>query len=158
MLQFRKPSWGNSARTFINMEIKLDKSVRDFWEDMDGQWVPFAASPDDVMDYGRWLFTEASKGVVDPFVAPTPEESRTLMPAITRRQLRLTLVRNGISLASVSDAIDAMPEGLDHDEMRIEWDDGTTYERLNPRLNAIASAIGLTQGQVDTMWEEARIA
>lgn len=158
MLEYKDPVWANESHSLINMEIRLDKEVRDFWANMDGQWVSFCASPDDIMDYGRWLFDQASNGYVAPYVPPTPEDIRASAGSISRRQLRLTLVRNGISLSSVSDAIDAMPEGLDRDEMRIEWDDGTTYERLNPRLLAIAGILGLSSEQVDAMWEEARIA
>ncbi|MCJ8517830.1 hypothetical protein ABID21_000654 [Pseudorhizobium tarimense] len=83
------------------------------------------------------------------------EELRAKMPAISRRQLRLTLVRNGITLDSVVAAVDAFPEGPKREEARIEWEDGQSFERLHPTLLMIAEALDLTPAQVDAMWAEA---
>lgn len=78
--------------------------------------------------------------------------------AITRRQLRLTLVRNGISLSAVEAAIEAMPEGLEKAEAQIEWADASTFERSHPTLLLIASALGLSEEQIDVMWRQAEAA
>ena len=77
---------------------------------------------------------------------------------ITRRQLRLTLVRNGISLAGVEAAIAAMPDGLQKEEAQIEWANASTFNRGHPTLLLIASALGLTDAQIDAMWAEAENA
>lgn len=76
-------------------------------------------------------------------------------PPITRRQLRLTLVRNGISLTDVEAAIASIPDGLAKEEARIEWADASTFDREHPTLLLIAAALGLTEAQVDAMWAEA---
>lgn len=81
---------------------------------------------------------------------PTPEELRELMPPISKRQLRLTLVRNGISLSELDAAIEAMG-----DEAIIEWNDSSEYRRLNPLLNQVADYLQLSQEQVDAMWQQA---
>ena len=92
----------------------------------------------------------------DEFSAPEPPNGAEVGSApITRRQLRLTLVRNGISLAGVDSAIAAMPEGLPKEEAQIEWADATTFNRDHPTLLLIAQALGLTEQQIDAMWEEA---
>ena len=93
-----------------------------------------------------------------PAFEPTPEEKRELMPVITKRQLRLTLVRNGISLAQVEAAIEAMPEGLPKQEAEIEWADASEFRRLHPTLLLVAQALSLSDEQVDVMWEEAVLA
>ncbi|UXT43220.1 hypothetical protein FY137_18285 [Agrobacterium tumefaciens] len=82
--------------------------------------------------------------IVDPLTKP-----------VTRRQLRLTLVRNSISLASVEAAIASMPEGLAKEEAQIEWADASEFQRQHPTLLLIAAALGLTEAQVDAMWREA---
>lgn len=97
--------------------------------------------------YRRW--ENGQVVVYTPPVEPVPP------PPITRRQLRLTLVRNGISLAGVDAAIAAMPEGLPKQEAQIEWADASTFDRNHPTLLLIASALGLTEAQVDAMWREA---
>lgn len=89
-------------------------------------------------------------------VAAPPEPA--VFPPITRRQLRLTLVRNGISLAAVDAAIAALPEGLEKEEAQIEWADASEFERTHPTLMLIASSLSLTELQVDTMWRQAEVA
>ncbi|WP_376711059.1 hypothetical protein [Pseudochrobactrum lubricantis] len=83
----------------------------------------------------------------------TPEQQRALMPPISKRQLRLTLVRNGISLSDLDAAIIAMG-----DEAVIEWQDASEYRRLHPLLNQVAAHLSLTQEQVDAMWQQALTA
>lgn len=78
-----------------------------------------------------------------------------VLQPITKRQLRLTLVRNGISLATVDAAIASMPDGIAKQEAQIEWDDASTFNRNHPTLLLIASALGLTEAQVDAMWRYA---
>ncbi len=91
-------------------------------------------------------------GKVEIYMPPplTPEEQRALMPPISKRQLRLTLVRNGISLSDLDAAIIAMG-----DEAVIEWQDASEYRRLHPLLNQVAAHLSLTQEQVDAMWQQA---
>ncbi len=109
-----------------------------------------------------WDDAHAGKyGLIFEYVAPpelTPDEKRELMPVITKRQLRLTLVRNGISLAQVEAAIEAMPEGLPKQEAEIEWADASEFRRLHPTLLLVAQALNLSDEQVDVMWEEAVLA
>lgn len=113
---------------------------------------------------GRKLWDDAHAGKYGPifeYVAPpelTPDEKRELMPVITKRQLRLTLVRNGISLAQVEAAIEAMPDGLPKQEAEIEWADASEFRRLHPTLLLVAQALNLSDEQVDVMWEEAVLA
>lgn len=113
---------------------------------------------------GRKLWDDAHAGKYGPifeYVAPpelTPDEKRELMPVITKRQLRLTLVRNGISLEQVEATIDAMPDGLPKQEAKIEWDTASEFRRLHPTLLLVAQALNLSEEQVDVMWEEAVLA
>ena len=94
---------------------------------------------------------------VNGALVAAPVEPPTFNP-ITRRQLRLTLVRNGISLDTVEAAIAAMPEGLDKQEAQIEWADASEFERTHPTLMLIASSLSLTETQVDAMWRQAEVA
>lgn len=95
-------------------------------------------------------FLEEDNPEVIAFLDP-PE----VLPPITKRQLRLTLVRNGIALSTVEAAIASMPGGLPKDEAKIEWADASTFNRTHPTLLLIASSLGLTEAQIDTMWREA---
>lgn len=100
----------------------------------------------------QWIADHPDQEIL-PYIPPpepTPEELRELMPPISKRQLRLTLVRNGISLSELDAAIDTMG-----DEAIIEWNDSSEYRRLNPLLNQVADHLELSQEQVDAMWQEA---
>lgn len=86
-------------------------------------------------------------------------QSVSLTPAVpgsvSARQIRLWLVRNGISLAAVDAAIDAIPDQLQRDSVRIEWDYAPYVERSHPMLVPLAAALGLTEQQVDRAFIEA---
>ncbi|WP_289388104.1 hypothetical protein [Pseudochrobactrum kiredjianiae] len=110
---------------------------------------PLRPSVNHIWQNNSWVHVAPSK--------PTPEELRARMPPITKRQLRLTLVRNGISLAQVEQSIAAMPEGLEKQEAEIEWQDASQFNRLHLTLLLVATALSLTPEQVDAMWEAALI-
>lgn len=93
-------------------------------------------SRDDTPDC--WADLMASGLTIAPFV-PVAEP----VPKPTRRQLRLWLVRNGHSLAAVDAAIDAMPEP-ERSEAMIEWQDASEYDIEHPTVQAIGSALGIT--------------
>lgn len=100
----------------------------------------------------QWLQDNPDQEIL-PYIPPpepTPEELRQLMPPISKRQLRLTLVRNGSSLSELDAAIETMG-----DEAIIEWNDSSEYRRLNPLLNQVADHLELSQDQVDAMWQQA---
>ncbi|KQZ96846.1 hypothetical protein ASD74_06210 [Rhizobium sp. Root564] len=107
--------------------------------------VEVPTSPQDarqVWKDGAWL----------PF---TPE---VVLSPVTRRQLRLTLVREGIALAGVEALIEAMPEGLQKEEAKIEWADAQSFNRNHPTLLLIAQALALSPAKVDEMWVKAMVA
>lgn len=110
--------------------------------------------PDDMSSRFRQMIAEweAEGNVIPPYLAPEVPE---VFEPITRRQLRLTLVRNGISLAAVDAAIASMPDGIEKQEAQIEWADASTFNRDHPTLLLIASGLGLTEAQIDAMWAEA---
>ena len=106
----------------------------------------------------RWLADHKGEYTIEPYTPPTADDLRALLPAVTARQLRLTLVRNGYSLSAVNAAIEALPEGQQKDEAQIEWEYATTFERLSPTLLTISAALGLSAEEIDAMWQQALAA
>lgn len=88
-------------------------------------------------------------------------QSATLTPpvpeSVSARQIRLWLVRNGVSLAQVDAAIDAIPDQLQRDSVRVEWDYAPYVERAHPMLVPLAAALGLTEAQVDQAFIDAAV-
>lgn len=77
--------------------------------------------------------------------------------SVTARQIRLWLVRHGVSLAAVDAAIDSIPDAQAREECRVEWDYAPYVERAHPFLVPLAMALGLTESQVDEAFREAQL-
>jgi hypothetical protein len=92
-------------------------------------------------------------------VLPDSADDLPALPAVpasvTARQIRLWLVRHGVSLAAVDAAIEAIPDAQAREECRVEWDYAPYVERTHPMLVPLASALGLTEAQVDDAFREA---
>lgn len=132
----------------------LGTMTSDFWYRPDD---PYGLSP----AIREWLQANEGNYEIEPYVPPpplSPEELREQMPPVTARQLRLTLVRNGYSLSSIDDAIQALPEGQTKDEAAIEWEYATQFERLAPTLLTIAAALNISAEDIDAMWQQALAA
>jgi len=74
---------------------------------------------------------------------------------VSARQIRLWLIRHGISLSQVDAAIDSIPDQLQRDSVRVEWDYAPYVERSHPMLIPLAIYLGLTEEQVDQAFIEA---
>jgi hypothetical protein len=75
--------------------------------------------------------------------------------SISARQIRLWLVRHGVSLASVDAVIATIPDQIQRDSVRVEWDYAPYVERSHPMLVPLAAALGLSESQVDQAFIEA---
>ena len=82
-------------------------------------------------------------------------EETTVPSTVSSRQIRLWLIRHGISLAQVDAAIDAIPDQLQRDSVRVEWDYAPYVERSHPMLVPLAQALGLPEQQIDQAFIEA---
>lgn len=100
--------------------------------------MPERPSPAHVWVNGEWAVV----------VPPVPE-------SVSARQIRLYLIRHGISLAQVDAAIDAIPDAQQREECRVEWDYAPYVERTHPMLIPLAAALGLSESQVDQAFREA---
>jgi hypothetical protein len=90
------------------------------------------------------------------FVGMNQQAVDDSVPAsVSARQIRLWILRQGISLAAVDAAIDAIPDQLQRDSVRVEWDYAPYVERSHPMLIPLAEALGLTEAQVNQAFVEA---
>lgn len=89
----------------------------------------------------------------------TPEDLEPEPPAIpatvSARQIRLWLVRHGVSLAAVDAAIDGIADQATRDSVRVEWEYAPYVERTHPMLAPLAERLGLTEADVDLAFAEA---
>ena len=98
---------------------------------------------------------KTGRTTIDQDWQPEPISPPPPPAAVTRRQLRLWLVRHGYTLAQVEALIDALPEPQ-RTEARIEWQDATQYERGHPLLRQIAGQLLKKEGkELDAALDEA---
>jgi hypothetical protein len=74
---------------------------------------------------------------------------------VSARQIRLWLVTNGISLATVDATIDSIADAATRDTVRVEWDYAPYIERSHRFLVPLAAALGLDEAGVDQAFREA---
>lgn len=83
---------------------------------------------------------------------------KTIVPEIfapiTPRQIRLALLSAGL-LDSIDTAIAAIPDEEARKAAQIEWDYALQYERSNPTLIALGTALGLDDTAIDDLWRSA---
>lgn len=121
--------------------------------------------PDDLI--AAWVAAENPKAAQWTLLPPRPSEDATwngsewalppvVVPeSVSTRQIRLWLIRHGISLAQVDTAIAGIPDQLQRDTIQIEWEYAPYVERSHPMLIPLAMSLGLTEEQVDQAFREA---
>ena len=88
----------------------------------------------------------------------TPEQrvvdKAKVLPALTRRQFKLALLDDGL-LEQVDLAISNIQDPAVKARIQIEYAESTTFERLNPSVVAMCQMLGLTDAQINALWEHA---
>lgn len=115
----------------------------------------FGLSPEIRQAVEEWIDAGNAPTPYAPPPEPTPEELRAAMPPLSMRQLRLGLRANGIALASVQAAVDAISDPAAREVAQIEWEYSDKVERTHSLISQIGTALNLTPEQIDTMWEDA---
>lgn len=116
-----------------------------------------------------WVAAENPKAVQWKLLPVPPSEDATwngsewVIPVpsipenVSARQIRLWLIQHGISLAQVDAAINEIPDQLQQDSIRVEWEYAPYVERSHPMLGPLAMALGLTEEQINQAFVEASI-
>lgn len=68
------------------------------------------------------------------------------------RSLRLALIDYGISMSDVEATIEAVPDAIEKEKVRIYWEYTQRFQRNHSLLNQFAESLGLTQDQIDQIF------
>ena len=115
--------------------------------DVDGNEVP---SEDNDSYQSTETITVTVQDQIDDYEAQKLATKRENM-VVTMRQARLALSQAG-KLTMVNDAIAVMDEP-DKTTVSIEWEYGSTVERVSPWIDAMATALGMTGVEMDDLFE-----
>lgn len=70
----------------------------------------------------------------------------------TPRQLRIALIQSGISLATIENQIDSIPDSVQREIARAEWEYALEIKKEHPLVDMIAVNLNLTEKQVDDIF------
>lgn len=108
-------------------------------------------------------FVEMSEEEADRHIHPekymSDEEKynqylKSLKP-LTRRQFRMVFILNGYDLDEIKAKILEIKDIKTRQLTLVEWEDAVTFERNNTSLIMMAELLGLTDDQINEMWEQA---
>lgn len=128
-----------------------NKSAIDVDADMpDGTRITFTATPNDITEYGPKIYYDALSGAYGA-IAPYVEPAKPKVLSVSARQMRLELLARGL-LAEVETAVKSMGAAV-----QIEWEYATIIERDNVFVAAMAGHFGLSEMDVDAIFEQAAL-
>jgi len=123
-------------------------------QDANSNWVQAWQVVDMFQDYedddGN---TVTAQSQIDDYEARQLADKREGL-VVTMRQARLALSQAG-KLTMVNDAIAVMDEP-DKTTVSIEWEYGSTVERVSPWIDAMATALDMTGVEMDELFESAQ--
>lgn len=102
---------------------------------------------------GEWRKTYSLRDLTPEEISQKLDSKRSEM-VVTMRQARLALLAAG-KLDLVDDAIALIPEP-DHSKIKIEWQFASTVERKSPWMSTMGSALGLSDEEIDQLFESAK--
>jgi hypothetical protein len=93
-----------------------------------------------------WVLSDSAKigdsYINNVFISPPPPP--VIIPTLTMRQARLSLLDDGL--------LDEVEAAITTPENRIWWDYSTTVERSHPLVDAVLTALGKTETEIDDMF------
>lgn len=109
---------------------------------------------DSTQEFQTYLSDKDVVGV--QFVESTPEEiaeaNKPKVPeSISQMKLRKQLILSGISIASIDDLIQQLPQP-NRDLIYTMWEYAVVFDRINPELNAMAQMLNISQEQLDDIF------
>lgn len=142
-MEYRNPVYSHPAQATIDMEINHPTFG----------WLPFTASPNDDIEYGRELFaTAVASGTVAPYTPPTPEQLREYFPELTSRQFWMGAAAAGVTKEAVLAKAEALTDPVERAMAIVEINESTSFSRLHPFVTQFSADFNLPPEQLDSLW------
>ena len=122
---------------------KLTQSETTVQRLSDNAFIPFDGGNRDYQEYLEWL-SEGNQP--EPYVAPPSPQ----VTQVTAYQAKIQLSRAGLY-----DSVVTTVNTSDNPELKIAWEVATTFERNSPFILALQPELGLTDAQVDDLFQQA---
>ena len=76
-------------------------------------------------------------------------------PSVTATQIRVWLVRHGVSSEAIDSIIEAIPDDATRNEARVRWEYSPYIERNHPLVGFVGNALGLDSAAMDAAFIDA---
>jgi hypothetical protein len=98
-------------------------------------------------------FADALSGenvtVLDALV--TAHTGAAIPPDVTPRQIRQALILSGVSMASITTALESLSEPT-RSLALAEWEYSNMFDRTRPLVASVGQMLGWTSAQLDALW------
>lgn len=122
------------------------------------EYRPESMSENSVLIGPEYIIDHENHCVIGTFkTSPEPVITPVVPQTITARQIRMWLVLHGYSLKQVEEAIQAIEDLKQRELVSIEWEFAPYVERNHPMVISIASALGMTEEDIDQAFIEGSI-
>lgn len=130
----------NTAGEIRELDAALVAAWADAGNPKAGEWLPLPTRPSDAHQWNGTAWV----------LPPQPVPS-----AISPRQARLWLLRNGIGSSQVDAVIASIPDAVTRQTVQIGWEYGLEVQRASPFVSQLGAAIGLSADALDAAFREA---
>jgi hypothetical protein len=134
-------------------------AVKDSIEEVNGAWLQTWTVQEMFTEYTQEVTDDQGVTTTSVVTVQDQKDAKTAADLlakrqkliVTMRQARLALAQEN-KLQLVEDAIALIPEP-DKTTISIEWEYASTVERLSPWIDIMASALGMTDVEMDALFE-----
>lgn len=81
-----------------------------------------------------------------------PDEISQVPLTAKNMKFRLALIKAGISLNAINNAINSMPDGVQKEQIQTLWEFADFFERNDAILIGMAQSLGITNEQLDNFF------
>ena len=88
----------------------------------------------------------------DDSLAPVVVEPVVVPASVSMKSARKALILAGIPMATINAAFDAIPDETQKELAKVDWEFSSVVRRDSPLVASMASALGLTDAEVDGLF------
>jgi hypothetical protein len=109
------------------------------------------------LEYRAYVDLPNAKWIEESYVRDlTDEEKQQRLPkppnSCSPRQLRIALIQSGISISTVESQLNAISDPVQREIALVEWEYSLEIQREHPLVSSIATALSLSDSQIDDIF------
>jgi hypothetical protein len=138
--------------------IRLPIAELDMFKE-DGDVILYEFTYSDLSPEQKAILHQSEDPIAVKLLNNFPSRSKAEMRALTTvtpAQIRLALIENGISLATITNALNAIEDSVEREKATVLWEYANVVERNNPFVNAIGTMLGKTPEEIDAIFSLAQ--